>query len=167
MTFAVEALDERHERGRFDCGEPALNTFLQRYARQNQARGVSRTFVATPEGESVVVGFYSIAAGAVAFSEIPEHLRRRLPRYPIPVVHLGRLATCLSVRGLGLGEALLFDALQRAARVSAELGIAAVEVWAKEERARAFYRRYGFESLTDDPLHLYLPIDTLLTLIRP
>ncbi|MGQ0562495.1 MAG: GNAT family N-acetyltransferase [Gemmatimonadota bacterium] len=89
---------------------------------------------------------------------MPNHLRQRFPHYPIPVAHLGRLATCQSVRGQRLGEALLFDALQRTIRVADEMGIVAMEVWAKTERARAFYARYGFASLIDDRRRLYLPL---------
>ncbi len=167
MSFVIEPLSDRHNREAFDCGEPALNEFLRRYARQNQARGVSRTFVAVREGEQEVLGFYSLAAGAVAFETIPEALRRRLPRYPVPVAHLGRLATCRSVQGQGLGEVLLFDALARTLRVAAEVGVVAVDVWAKTDRALAYYQRYGFQSLSDDELHLYLPLDTVRRVLGP
>jgi GNAT superfamily N-acetyltransferase len=161
VAFVIELLSSRHDRSAFDCGEPALNEFLRRYANQNQARGISRTFVAVGEGQRKVVGFYSLAAGVVTFAELPEAARRRLPRYPVPVVHLGRLATCQSVQGQGLGEAILFDALTRSLRAADEVGVVAVDVWAKTDRARSFYRRYGFESLLDDEMHLYLPLETV------
>ena len=160
MAFVIQPLTASHEREIFDCGEPPLNEFLRKYARQNQTKGLGRTYVAVPEGENRVVGYYTLAAGSVAFREVPDTLRRRLPRYPLPVAHLGRLATCQSVRGHGLGEALLFDALERTLRVADEMGIVAVEVWAKSELARSFYAKYGWEALLDDPLHLYLPLAT-------
>jgi ribosomal protein S18 acetylase RimI-like enzyme len=166
MPFVIQLLNARHDRERFDCGEPALNDYLRRFARQNQERGVSRTFVAVPEGEQAVAGFYSLAAGSVAFESLPDALHRRLPRYPVPVAHLARLATCQSVRGRGLGEALLFDALSRTLRAAGEIGIVAVDVWAKTERARAYYERYGFRSLADDELHMLLPLDTVRKLHR-
>lgn len=167
MAFVIEPLTRAHERNAFDCREPALNEYLRQYARQNQERGVGRTFVAVPEGGLRVVGYYTLAAGSVEFANVPEGLRRRLPRYPIPVAHLGRLATCQSVRGQGLGEALLFDALQRTIRVADEMGVVAVEVWAKTEGARTFYEKYGFESLIDDRLHLYLPLATARQVLQP
>src|SRR5690606_36017059 len=111
-------------------GEPALNEFLSRYAPQNDERGLGRTYVAVRPKEKRVVGFYTLSAGAVAFADLPDPLRHRFPRHPVPVAHLGRLATCQSVRGHGLGGALLFDALQRSIRVADELGIVAIEVWA-------------------------------------
>jgi ribosomal protein S18 acetylase RimI-like enzyme len=161
MPFVIEPLSTAHDRDAFDCGEPALNEYLKRYARQNHERGVGRTFVAVPAANRRVVGFYTLSAGSVAFSDAPERLRKRLPRYPIPVAHLGRLATCQSVQGRGLGEALLFDALGRTAKIADVLGIVAVEVRAKNDRARGFYEKYGFESLLDDGQHLYLPLATV------
>ena len=160
MAFIIEALARSHERGAFTCGEPALDEYLLKYARQNHDRGLGRTFVAVRVGEKRVAGYYTLAAGSVAFADVPEHLRQRFPRYPVPVAHLGRLATCRSVRGQGLGEALLIDALKRTLRVADELGMVAMEVWAKTDQARSFYQKYGFERLVDDPLHLYLPLAT-------
>jgi ribosomal protein S18 acetylase RimI-like enzyme len=165
VAFAIEALTRGHERESFDCGEPALNDYLRQYARQNQERGIGRTFVAVPEGKRRVVGFYTLSAGSVEFADMPYELRRRLPRYPVPVAHLGRLATCLSVRGQGLGETLLFDALLRTLRVAEEVGIVALEVRAKTEQVRAYYQRYGFHSMLDDRLHLYLPLATARQLV--
>lgn len=167
VAFIIESLRRDHAREAFDCGEPGLNEYLTRYARQNDARGLGRTYVAVPEGEDRVVGYYTLSAGGVAFAELPDHLRRRLPRYPIPVAHLGRLATCRSVRGQGLGEALLVDALKRSLRVADELGIMALEVRAKTDQAKAFYEKYGFEALLDDPLHLYLPLATARRALEP
>jgi GNAT superfamily N-acetyltransferase len=159
-AYSIEPLARGHQRGGFDCGEPALNEFLARFARQNDERGLGRTYVAVPRGERRVVGYYTLSAGSVQFAEVPEHLRLRFPRYPIPVAHLGRLATCRSVRGQGLGGILLIDALKRSLRVADELGVVAMEVWAKSESARTFYMKYGCMALEDDPLHLYLPLET-------
>jgi ribosomal protein S18 acetylase RimI-like enzyme len=167
VAYVIELLDASHDREPFDCGDPALNEYLKKYARQNQERGIGRTYVAIPHGALRVVGFYTLSAGSVAFMNAPDHLRKRLPRYPVPVAHLGRLATCESVRGRGLGEALLFDALARAARIADEIGVVAVEVRAKNELARAFYAKYGFEALVDDKHHLYLPPATVREVIEP
>jgi ribosomal protein S18 acetylase RimI-like enzyme len=167
VTYLIEPLRRDHERAGFDCGEPELNEYLARYARQNEARGLGRTYVVVRAGESRVLGFYTLAAGSVAFTDVPDHLRRRFPRYPVPVAHLGRLATCLTCRGQGLGEILLVDALKRSLRIADEMGVVAMEVWAKTDRAEAFYRRYGFEALQDDPHHLYLSLETARQVIEP
>ena len=157
FPFVIEPLTRAHQRDAFDCGEPSLNEFLKRHARQNDDKGLGRTFVAVRENESVVAGYYTIANGSLRFDNLPE----KLPRYPIPVAHLGRLATDLSTRGQGLGEYLLLDALERIAGLARQIGIYAVEVYALTDVARAFYLKYGFMSLLDDPLHLYLHVKDL------
>jgi ribosomal protein S18 acetylase RimI-like enzyme len=159
--WEIVPLSRAHERTGFDCGDPALGAFLARYARQNQDRGISRTYVATRPGEARVVGYLTLSTGAVEVRDIPEAERRRLPRHPVPVVHLGRLAVDRSVAGQGLGERLLVEALRIALRASESVGAFAVEVVAKNEAARAFYAKYGFVPLDDDRLHLYLPMGTI------
>lgn len=47
----------------FDCGQPALNQFLQRYALVNQKANSAQTYVCCHD--DVVVGFYSLAVGIV------------------------------------------------------------------------------------------------------
>ena len=156
-TYVIEALEKRHDRSRFKCGESALDDFIRRYARQNDDRGLGRTYVAVVTGDTLVRGFYTISSGSVTFEYVPE----KLPRYPVPVVHLGRLAVDESARGYGLGAHLLVDALRRAAEVADQLGIFAVEVHAKTPSVRAFYLKFGFSPLLDDELHLYLPVRTI------
>ncbi len=155
--YLIESLSPIHDRAAFDCGEPTLNDFLKRFARQNDEKGLSRTYVATLPGEPKIYGYYSISSGAVRFSTMPE----KLPRYPVPVIHLGRLAVDASAKGQGLGKILLLDALWRAASVSNQLGIYAMEVYALNEVARDFYLKYGFTSLLDDKRHLYLTMKAI------
>ena len=159
--WEVAPLSRTHDRTGFDCGEPALDVFLARYARQNQDQGISRTYVATRRGEKRVVGYFTLSTGSVEIQDMPEAERRRLPRYPVPVVLLGRLAVDRSVAGRGLGERLLVGALGIALRASGTVGAYAVAVVAKNEGARAFYGKYGFVSLEDDRLHLYLTMQTV------
>jgi ribosomal protein S18 acetylase RimI-like enzyme len=165
-TWTIERLARAHARAEFRCGDEELDEYLRRFARQNDERSIARTFVAALPGTTVVLGYYSVRAGAVAFEALPEDERRRLPRYPVPVVHLARLAVDHRAQGRGLGETLLMDALQRALRVSNELGMLAVEVQAKNERARAFYERYGFVAFPGEPLHLYLSMKAVESAFR-
>lgn len=157
VKYTVEILNKNHNRKNFDCGEESLNTFLAKFARQNSERGLGRTFVAVLPDDETVYGYYTISGGAVRFETVPD----KLPRYPIPVVLLGRLAVDIKAKGAGLGEYLLLDALKKAAQFSDELGIYAVEVYALNEQAKKFYQKYGFLELLDDALHLHLPIQTI------
>ncbi len=114
-----------------------------------------------------MIGYYTLAAGAVAFERLPDDAARKLPKHPVPVVLLARLAVDQSAQGKGLGEVLLLDALQRSLNLSAGLGVYAVEVDELDDAAAAFYRKYGFTPLLDDPLHLYLPFPTVEDALRP
>ena len=78
----------------------------------------------------------------------------------MPAAVLGRLAIDRAYRGHGLGEFLLLDALHRVERASAAIAVYAVVVDAKNERARAFYERYGFRAFTGVPRRLFLPLET-------
>lgn len=164
MNFAIEPLERRHDRTGFDCGEAALDEFIRRNARQNQDRGIGRTYVATEPDALRVLGFYTLASASVLPNVLPEPERRHLPRYRVPMVQLARLAVDRAARGQALGEALLFDALKRSAVAAEILGVYGVEVYAKHEAAASFYQRYGFAPLQDDRLHLYLPASTIRAL---
>ena len=165
--WRIEPLQRDHDRTRFDCGEPALDEYLARFARQNQESGVARTFVAVRDGEPFrVVGYYSLAVGAIDKANLPPPAARRFPNFPLPVARLARLAVDRGEQGKGLGEDLLLDALSRCLRVAEDVGIAAVLIDAKHERAKAFYARYEFDALPDHPLTLWLPLPALRKLFE-
>jgi len=128
---------------------------------QYEKRRLGKTFVAVPMDEPRVIGFYTLAAGAVAFEHLPENAARKLPKHPIPVALLARLAVDVSAHGKGLGEALLLDAMQRTLELSDRLGLHAIKVGAMDEIAAAFYLKYGFVPLVDHPLQMYLPLATV------
>lgn len=157
MKYRIEALTKQHDRKVFDCGEDSLNEFLKRFARQNSETGLGRTFVAVLPDSPRIYGYYTLVSGTVRCENIP----KKLPRYPVPVALLGRLAVDSAAKGEGLGEFLLLDALKRALSLADQIGIYAIEVYALNDQARAFYLKYGFLELLDDRLHLFLPLQTI------
>jgi GNAT superfamily N-acetyltransferase len=159
--WSVERLDRSHDRGEFTCGKGPLDNFLRTLVTQYEKRRLGRTYVVVRPGEKRVLGYYTLASGAVAFENLPEQATKKLPRHPVPVILLARLALDQSVQGQGLGGFLLIDALRRCLALAEQLGVHAVEVDATDDQARAFYQRYGFAPLQDDPLHLFLPIATV------
>lgn len=162
--WVIENLAADHDRSLFHCGHDSLDEYIRKYASQNQRSGVSRTFVAVLHGETAVRGYYSISAGAVAFETLPESVAKRLPRYPVPVALLGRLAVDRSAQGRGLGSLLLIDAFRRIEQAASLVGIHAIEVVAIDEAARQFYLKYGFMELREDPWHLFLSLKTIRSL---
>jgi predicted N-acetyltransferase YhbS len=150
-----------HDRSQFDCGEPSLDSYLKQSARQNEEKGISRTFVLVREGEQRVLGYYTLAGGEIERDKLPPKVAKKLPKYPVPVILLGRLAVDRSVQKEKLGRLLLKDALHRALVVSKQIGCYAVSVQALNTTVAAFYAKFSFEPLPDDPLRLYLLLATL------
>lgn len=159
MSLVVSGLAPHHDRTDFECGEPALNHFLQRLARQQADRDFNRTYVACEPDASRIHGFYSISSASINFENWPAELR--LPRYPAPVARIGRLAVDTRSQGRGVGAALLTHAMSLAASLAQQIGLYAVVVDAKDDSAAAFYARYGFQRFPDQGLSLFLPMDVI------
>ena len=147
-------LSKHHIVEGFDCGYPQLNEWLQRYAWQNQQANTARTFVVCVENR--VVGFYSLAVGAVEHIDVPQRVKKGLARHPIPVMILARLAVDRQYQGMGIGRGLLKDSMLRTINASDYAGIRAILVHAKDEKACTFYQKFDFEPSPIDPLHLML-----------
>ena len=153
----IVLLQRSHDRASFDCGEPSLNSYLQRYARQNAESGFGLTYVAVPPSEPTrILGYYTLSASRIERNLLPSSLK--LPPYPVPALLLARLAIDKQAQGFGLGARLMEEVLERACALSGEVGVWAIEVEALNDKAAAFYARYGFLSLQDSPHHLFLPL---------
>lgn len=149
----IEKLRADHVVSGFDCGVPALTRFLHAFALTNQRSDSAQTYVAMIDDN--VVGYYSLTVGDVLFDDAPERLAKGLPRHPVPVLILARLAIDRRHQGRRLGEGLLRDALRRTLTAADIAGIRGVVVHAKDDIARAFYERFGFVSFPGQPLILY------------
>lgn len=154
---APEPLRPEHLVTVFSCGESVLDDWLKRRALANQASGASRTFVVTNE-DSHVMGFYALAAGAVAHLEATRAIRQNMPD-PVPVIVLARLAVDSQAQGMKLGAAMLQDAVQRCHLVTQHTGVRALLVHALNEGARRFYEHYGFKSSPVHPMTLMLRLE--------
>lgn len=147
----------------FDCGQLALNQFLQRYALPNQKANGAQTYVCCKA--DAVVGFYSLAVGSVDPAVAPSRVAKGLARHPVPVMILARLAVDSAHQHKGLGRALLKDALLRTAQAAEIAGIRCLLVHAKDDAARQWYEGWEFEPSPTDPYHLFLMLKDLKALI--
>ncbi len=166
-NWRSERLNRSHRRPEFRCGKAPLDGFLHSLVSQYEKRNLGRTFVAVMEGEKRVYGYYTLAAGSISFQNLPDAAARKLPKHPVPVILLARLAVDLTVQGKGLGEALMIDALKRCLELTETLGVHAVEVDAIDQHAKVFYQKYGFIALLDNELHVYLPTATIRNAFGP
>ena len=141
---APQPLNAEHRPDGFDCGQPALNEWLLRHARQAHASGPARTFVLVDEQR--ITGYFSLSVGQIDSLQAPEHVRKGMGSYPIPVVILARLAVSLADQGRGLSVGLLQDAIRRTLAVSDQAGVRALLTYPIDEAAARFYLRFGFET---------------------
>jgi GNAT superfamily N-acetyltransferase len=160
---SIKKLRRDHVLDSFDCGKEDLSRFLKRQAWNNQQAHSAQTYVLAKDLR--VLGYYSLAAGAVTHDEATQRVKKGLARHPIPVILLARLAVDVSIHGKGVGSALLKDALMRTAQAADTIGARALLVHAKDESAKAFYQHFTFETSPSDPYHLLLITKDLLQIV--
>lgn len=162
VKWVINLLDKSFNRSTFDSGNLQLDNYLKKYAWQNQQKRYSMTFVATVEDSKEIAGYYCTSASSIEFTNIPDSLKKKLPKYPAPVMLIGQLAVDRKMQGQGLGKVLLMHAMSKAIHISGEMGLFAVMVDAIDESAREFYLKYGFIALQDAESSLILPIKTII-----
>ena len=161
-NLVIRPLDSDHDRPGFHCGVASLDDYIQKQARQDVKRRVSRVFVATTvEQPDSIVGYYTLSTLSIELSQLPQALARKLPRHPVPAALLGRLAVNQTAQGHGVGKILLVDAINRTLAVSDEIAIYAMVVNAIDERAQHFYEQFGFSLLSSGNQRLFLPLKSI------
>jgi len=148
-----------HDRQGFECGVPSLDEYLHRFAEQHRRRGISSVYVLTESAQPErILGYYTLSAAEVDGQRLTEAERKKLPRYPVPCFRIGRLACRTDQRGLGFGKVLLGCAVDRCLKAREQVAAYALVVDAKDDAVKAFYVHFGFKTLRDAPLTLYLPL---------
>ncbi len=157
--YRIEPFASHHERTAFSCGIAALDTYIQKQAGQDLERRLAAIFVLTADGKNIA-GFYSLSASSILAEDLPAGQAKKLPRFPLPVTLLGRMAVQQTLHGQRLGEFLLTDALKRAWDGSKQITSFAVTVDAKQG-ARDFYIKHGFIPTVSRPDRLSYPMKTI------
>ncbi len=162
----IELLGKHHDREGFDCGENALNQFLQRTARQHIQKGLSRTFVLVDtEQPSVIIGFFTLTLCEVQVDNLPSHWAKKYPDV-VPGVKLARLAVSKKSQKLGIGSILLVEAMKRAKVIADNAGVIGLFVDAKSVDVKKYYERFGFEGTEENPKILFLPLSSINDLLE-
>lgn len=149
----IAKLTQAHDTSVFESGSEPLDRYIKLHALQSQRSHVAQTFVAVLEDK--VVGYYSLVVGSVTHDDAPERLKKGIPRHPVPIVFLARLAIDRTFQCQGLGAALLVDSIRRVFQIADLAGVRALAVHAKDENARRFYEHFGFVPFPEQPLTLY------------
>lgn len=149
----------------FDCGRPELTHWLKAWGQRANEADTARTFVVC-RGSRAVVGYFSLAAGAVDHADretgvrAPRDLRQNSPD-PIPAIVLARLAVDLSEQSKGLGSALVSEAMRRTAQASRVVGARALLVHALDDELVVYYESIGFKRFNPTSRTLYLATRTI------
>lgn len=157
--FQVVRLESSHERSAFHSGAEPLDCYFKQQVSQDIRRRVTACYVALTE-TGQIAAYYTLASASMLLADLPLTLSQKLPRYPtVPAVRMGRLAVDKEFKGMGLGAALLADALARSKR--SEIAAYALLVDAKDKSAAAFYTHHGLIAFPSQPLKLFLPLATV------
>ena len=157
---AIVPLERSHDRNAFDCGIPELNAFLKTTARQHEQKGISKTFVLT-DNSPAILGFFTLTLCELSTNRLPAAYARKYPLHGLPAVKLARLAISRNEQKKRYGELLLANAIHRTVLIGEQAGLVGLFVDAKNETALRFYERYGFVATSNNPLRLFLPIETI------
>ncbi len=161
-TVPVTKLTEKQRRC-FSCGVKPLDDYFKQFAKGNHIKNIGKTFVLIEENKDII-GYYTTSMGSVEFQSLPQKIRERLPKYPIPIARIARLAVDIKKQRQGWGEYLLIDALNRIREAATVVAAFGVVVDAKDEKAKKFYTQYGFTLFEENNLCLFLPLDSISNL---
>lgn len=160
MPYDIDLLGPHHDRTAFSCGEPSLDIYIERRAGQDMRRDLAACYVLCERGNSQVIGYYTLSAASVQFTDLPEDIAKKSGRYhSVPALLLGRLAVDIHFQGQGSSTLLLMDALRRSLRTG--VGVKLVIVDALNQRAADFYERREFRRFADASLRLFMPISRI------
>ncbi|MFZ7240841.1 GNAT family N-acetyltransferase [Avibacterium avium] len=158
-NIKITAFDKAYLRDQFDCGVPPLNQYLQKQVSQDIKRRIASCFAVIDENKRIL-GYYTLASTSIPLVDLPENLKKKLPRYPsVPAVLLGCLAVDKQAKGNGLGKALLGNALKRI--ILSDIAAYALIVDAKDQSAVDFYQQFGFLPFSKDIHKLFFPLANL------
>jgi GNAT superfamily N-acetyltransferase len=160
----IAKLSKSHNLKNFDCGNSDLNNYLIKYALKNQQSDSSTTYIACLEND--VIGYYTLTVASVIHENAPSRISKGLPKYPIPVALLARLAVSKDFQKKGIGRGLLKNCLIRVNEAADIIGIRALLVHAKDEKARSWYQQFDFEPSPTDPLHLFLMLKDIRAILE-
>ena len=160
MKTAVP-LNKSHQRAVFDCGDAALNHYLQTTARQHQDKGISRTYVLVDEAlPEVILAYMTLTVCEVLAEHLPPEWAKKYPTR-IPAAKLARLAVSNDCQRQGYGAYLLVEAMQKTLEVNEAMGLAGLFVDAKHAAARQYYLQFGFLAAPDQLENLFMPLKAI------
>jgi len=167
-SFTIQLFDPKaHNKADFSCSVQQIDNYLKLTAKKGSKADVVRVWVIV-DSENRVLGFYGINIHAVSVNDMPAAYRKKAGRHGLlPAAFIAMIGVDQTQQGNGIGSILLADALCRIARVSDEIGTCVIILDVFDDgntnavaRRQAYYESFGFLPLPDQPLRLFMPIQT-------
>lgn len=173
--YLIEPWRREHDASEFSCGFERLDRYIKQQASWDMTSKSSLVFVLTEPRSKVIRAYYSLSSLGILLADLPEKIRKKLPRYPqISATLLGRLAVDANYKKFRLGELMLFDAQKNALQgarttVGSALFVVDVLLPSKDELKAgirdplAFYTQYGFLLFPGNDRRVFKPIRMIET----
>jgi ribosomal protein S18 acetylase RimI-like enzyme len=158
-NFITELMDKQHDKANFSCGIRELDNYIKQQASQDSKRNLTKVYVIIRNNK--IIGYYTLSAIAILQKSLPEDIIKKLPKYPMPAILLGRLAIDQTCQKQNFGKSLLIDIMKRSLGFSSGIGIYALVVDAKNDIAKSFYQYFGFSEFIDEKMRLFIPMTTI------
>jgi hypothetical protein len=171
--FVIEPFDSaKHDRTAFSCGVQQVDNYFQKTANKLAKADNVRLFVMVAPDDQLV-GFYALNSHSIEYSNLPAKFAKTRPGHGhIPAVYISMIGRDQKFKNGGYGTDLLVDALKRIATAADSVGIAVVLLDVldcgnpeKVVRRKELYAGFGFLPLPADEMRMYLPIETVRTII--
>jgi hypothetical protein len=114
--------------------------------RKNHQNNISKLYLVLDEAD-LIAGFYTLSNASINCEEVPEDIRKALPKYPIPAIRLGRMGSDLKYKGLLKGDLILQHVFEVAVEQSKYSASFVLLVDAKDEHSEKLYRDNDFMDL--------------------
>lgn len=157
LNKGVEPLNVTHNRKGFDCGVPALNDFLQKFAGQKSSRNQAQTYVLSADDNETIIGYFTLTMTQFDWHEAVGKKNKMVDTAAL----IARLAVDKRFTGQGVGLFLLRIALEKLIVANDILGIPIIVVDAKDG-VSAFYEAVGFQFLEQGSSRLFITMETIL-----
>ncbi len=162
MNIKIVPVSKSIERKVFNCGIDELDQYLRQFSIPNDKKNIGKTFVAVEESKpDKPIGYYTVSMAQILFTDLPDSIKKGIPKYPVPAMRIGKLAVDSNFKGMRIGSFLLKDAFMRAVNISSEVALYCVIVDALNEAAKSFYLKYGFVAFEENPLTLVISLNTI------
>ncbi|MFK8012641.1 MAG: hypothetical protein AB8B80_11405, partial [Marinicellaceae bacterium] len=161
----IKQLNKGHDRKKFDCGQSEINKFLKLQANQSAKKSYSQTHVLIDENKPIqIIGFYTLTS--ILINKPLQHQINIKYPHELFGVNLARMGVDINFQKQSLSSHLIIDAIEKTTIIEQNMGCQGLFVDAKNEKLIQYYKKFGFETISDTSYRMWLPIGTINKLAK-